>query len=412
MSRIKIKNFGPIKDGCLENDGWIDIKKVTAFIGNQGSGKSTVAKLISTFVWIEKALVRGSFDVKWFERRNRLKNQFLHYHRLETYIINSADGNKTTKIEYQGDAYHIKYVDSSLSITVNKNYKYPLPQIMYVPAERNFLSYVKSPKELKLSSESLQEFLTEFDNAKLTIESGISLPINNAKIQYDRLNDNLNIKGEDFRLRLSYASSGFQSIVPLFLVSRYLTNSVGQQSDNKETMSNEESGRFKNDFEKIWKDESLTDEQKRLALSVISSKFNKTAFINIVEEPEQNLFPTSQWELLKSLLEFNNDSPGNKLIMTTHSPYLINSLSIAIQAGYLKSKILSDNLLKKLNNIVPLKSIINADEVGIYQLDEIKGTISKLSDYEGIPSDENYLNQNLQEGNEMFDLLLEIEEEL
>ena len=51
MSRIKIKNFGPIKEGCTENDGWIDIKKVTLFIGNQGSGKSTVAKLISTLTW-------------------------------------------------------------------------------------------------------------------------------------------------------------------------------------------------------------------------------------------------------------------------------------------------------------------------------------------------------------------------
>ncbi len=42
MSRIKIKNFGPIK-GHQHNDGWIDLKKVTVFVGNQGSGKSTVA---------------------------------------------------------------------------------------------------------------------------------------------------------------------------------------------------------------------------------------------------------------------------------------------------------------------------------------------------------------------------------
>jgi len=34
----------------------MDVKKVTVFIGNQGSGKSTVAKLISSFSWIEKAL--------------------------------------------------------------------------------------------------------------------------------------------------------------------------------------------------------------------------------------------------------------------------------------------------------------------------------------------------------------------
>ncbi len=47
MSKIRIKNFGPIQAGNLDNDGWIEIGKVTLFVGNQGSGKSTVAKLIA-----------------------------------------------------------------------------------------------------------------------------------------------------------------------------------------------------------------------------------------------------------------------------------------------------------------------------------------------------------------------------
>ena len=59
MSRIKIKNFGPLKETASVTDGWIDIKKVTVFTGNQGSGKSTVAKLVSTFTWMEKVLTRG-----------------------------------------------------------------------------------------------------------------------------------------------------------------------------------------------------------------------------------------------------------------------------------------------------------------------------------------------------------------
>ena len=44
MIRLRIKNFGPIGLGLLENDGWIDFKRVTLFIGNQGAGKSTLAK--------------------------------------------------------------------------------------------------------------------------------------------------------------------------------------------------------------------------------------------------------------------------------------------------------------------------------------------------------------------------------
>ena len=415
MSRIKIKNFGPVREGGQTNDGWIDIKKVTVFIGNQGSGKSTVAKLISTFMWIEKALVRGAYDKKWFERKNNLKNQYLNYHRLENYLKNS--GVDKTVIEYEGDAFSIVYRNDSLVIKEVHNEEYLLPQIMYVPAERNFITYVKTPRELKISSESLKEFLTEFDNAKNEIKGLIHLPINNIDIEYDKLNDTLNLEGEGYRVKLTEASSGFQSLVPLFLVSGYLANSVRRQSEtNKETMSSEEMQRFKKGVEDIWNNNNLTDEQKRVALSVLSAKFNKTAFINIVEEPEQNLFPSSQWQMLQSLLKYNSMNKGNKLIMTTHSPYIINYLSIAIQGEYLESKIKKssqrDKLLSNLYNLIPQESLISADEVVVYQLDEKDGSIIKLETIEGIPSDKNYLNQTLEESNLLFDSLLEIEQEL
>lgn len=49
MSRLIIKNIGPIKD--------VDIKlnKVNVFIGQQSSGKSTIAKIISFCSWLEKS---------------------------------------------------------------------------------------------------------------------------------------------------------------------------------------------------------------------------------------------------------------------------------------------------------------------------------------------------------------------
>ncbi len=415
MCKIRIKNFGPIKEGCKTNNGWIDIKEVTVFIGNQGSGKSTVAKLISTFTWIEKALVRGDYNKKWFERKNKLKNQYLNYHRLENYF--KTNENDNTVIEYKGDAFSIVYEFGSLVINEVHNKEYLLPQIMYVPAERNFITYVKTPKELKLSSESLKEFLTEFDNAKNEMRGTENLPINDVAIEYDRLNDTLNLKGEGYKVKLTDASSGFQSLVPLYLVSNYLANSVKRQSDtNKETMSSEELQRFKKGVEDIWDNNSLTDEQKRIALSVLSSKFNKTAFINIVEEPEQNLFPTSQWQILQSLLKCNTMNKGNKLIMTTHSPYIINYLSIAIQAEYLESKIKkSDNkdaLFFKLYNLIPKEALVSASNVVVYQLNEKEGSITKLETIDGIPSDKNYLNETLMESNLLFDSLLEIEQEL
>lgn len=405
MQQIEIKNFGPIKYGH------IDINKVTVFVGNQGSGKSTVAKLISTFKWIEKALVRGDYDKKWFERKgvNRLKSQFLPYHRIEAYL------SPHSTVEYQGDAYKIKYQKETLIIDGISQNTYQLPQVMYVPAERNFLTYIKGAKELKLSSESLQEFNTEYYNAQQDLKNALKLPINETFIEYDKLNDTLNLKGENYKVKLTDASSGFQSFVPLYIVSDYLANSVKQHSENKELMSSEEKIKFQRGVQEIWSNDSLTDEQKRIALSVLSAKFNKTTFVNIVEEPEQNLFPVSQWKMLQSLLEFNNMNVGNELIMTTHSPYLINYLTIAIKAKQVLdslSQVNKETLSLEISKIISIDACVNATDVSIYEMEEKTGTIKSLPKYNDlIPSDDNFLNNILADTNNLFTQLQEIEEE-
>ena len=101
MSKIRIKNFGPIKEGNLENDGWIDIKKVTIFIGNQGSGKSTVAKSISTLSWLEKSINRGDIDSGKLSFHVFIN--FFKYHKIDSYFSDK------TYLEYIGEKYCILY---------------------------------------------------------------------------------------------------------------------------------------------------------------------------------------------------------------------------------------------------------------------------------------------------------------
>lgn len=409
MSKIKIKNFGPIGEGY--GDEWIDIKKVTVFIGNQGSGKSTVAKLISIFTWIEKALYKQSAKKADVTRKSKFKNYYCEYQNLKNYF------KPNTEIQYEGMAYRLTYKEGRLFVDEIKGKKYLLPKIMYVPAERNFVSAVAQPEKLKYLPKTLYTFLEEFERSKQELSGTLKLPINNLRFSYDEKKGLAKVHGDDYDLPLYESSSGLQSSIPLFLVSKNLSEGIDKEADNsKSRISLEEKQVLRQRILSILKNEKLTDELRNEAIEILSSVTKNDCFINVVEELEQNLFPTSQWEMLKKLFEFNNVHLGNKLIMTTHSPYLINYISIAIQGDDLRKKINhnknSSVLIEKMEKIISEKSTIAATDVAIYQLDENKGTIKKLPNFEGIPSDKNYLNQSLRHGNEMFDTLLEIEQEL
>lgn len=400
MSRIRVQNFGPIK----KNDQWIEIGKVTLFTGNQGSGKSTIAKLISTFAWIEKSLVRGDHDMRFFERKSKFRNTFLKYHRIQNYL------NADTDIEYIGTSYTFRFRNNALTIEQTPSLDpMELPQIMYVPAERNFLSYIESFKELKVASPSLREFKDEYKNAKKNIRGPYELPIDGTGLEYDRQNDILHLRGRDYKLRISEASSGFQSLVPLYIVSMNLAKSILDGADHTD-MTEEERERYKKLVSEIYGNKRLSDEQRVAAINALSDRFKKTHFINIVEEPEQNLFPTSQWEMLGSLLGMNNMSSGNKLIMTTHSPYILNYLTVFVKAHNICKNGISDVIKQKINSIVPMQSMVAPETLSVYELDERNGTYSRLETYKGMPSDENYLNNSLADSNEKFAKLLDLED--
>lgn len=406
MSKIKIKNFGPIKEGYQENDGWIDVKKVTVFIGNQGSGKSTVAKLISTMSWIEKAMVKGVLRQDELNIYNRFLKQ-IAYQRIDKYIQDN------TVIEYQGKAFSFSFKNGNFKASKSKTNGYLLPKIMYVPAERNFLSTVDRPDKLKNLPNTLYTFNDEYDAAKELYASGIELPINKVSFEFDKLNKIAHIVGYEnkYKIRLSEASSGFQSTVPLYLVSKYLCERLNAEEDPSiKENSLEEQKKLEKEMKLILEDTQIAPDIRQAYLRQLSAKRKPVSFLNIVEEPEENLFPSSQQNILNSLLDFNNRNEGNKLILTTHSPYLISYLTLAVEANKLKSKVNTDLLRNKLNDIVPLNSTLNGEDLVVYQLKEFEGIVEKLNTYQGLPSDTNFLNTGLTESNDLFSELLDIED--
>lgn len=398
MSEVSllVKHFGPLKS--------VDIvfNRFTVFVGPQGSGKSTIAKLYSTFLWMEKRLVRGLDSISYFEQYSRFKKKFASYHRIESYFYDD------TLIYFKGRHYLFYYRDGKLTIspiTSNQN-GLEVVKVMYVPSERNYLSSIGNISGLKSLPESLYTFKDEYDMASRYFYAGLRLPIDNVRFEFDRLNNISWLAGDSFKVRLTDASSGFQAVTPLLLVTRYLTEIVGSRTVNDEKrLSIEELKKLRDDVNKIINQAGLSDEVREAALSEISKRYRYSGLVNIVEEPEENLFPSSQRNVLFSLLSSTLEHDGNELILTTHSPYVINYLTLAIKARVVRNK---GGNQEQIDRIVPLSALVDAKDVTIYQLQS--GEASKLETYNDLPSDSNYLNESLMETNMYFNDLLDIED--
>lgn len=406
MAKIKIKNFGPIREGFTGQDGWIDIKKVTVFIGNQGSGKSTIAKAISTLIWIEKAINRGDFPA---EMTKAEFIDFFEFHKIQNYF------RKETLIEYEGDKISFRYGPGEQwpIITLKSNNEYAVPKVMYIPSERNLLSSIENINSVaNLIHGGLLTYAIEYKNAQLADKgSPVHLPVGDAFVLYEPGKNKVLLANLFYSIPLSEASSGYQSLVPLFWVNKYLNGILKlDPSKRRDYLSADQLIQRNAEIAEISFDENLKEEEKKLKIKNIDAKYISTYLWNVVEEPEQNLFPSSQQKVLYNLLETNNSNKKNTLVITTHSPYLINYLTLAVEANKLKSRVNTAELKAKLNEIVPLNSTLNGDDLVVYELEEKNGQIAKLKTYNGLPTDENYLNKGLAESNDLFSELLDIED--
>lgn len=418
MAKLKIRNFGPIQKGFSENDGFLEISPVTVICGNQATGKSTIAKLYSIFSWLEKANVKSGLGMT-NENTDDLVS-LCKPHRIDEYF------NDKTEIHYIGTTCEFIYKNGKFCSKDldNKLTQYKRPKIMYVPAERNLLTSIEDAENIKNLPSMLSILMDEYEKAKKASKTGeFDLPISNVKLIYDKNSLTMKVITENNRsISIYSASSGIQSVTPLSIVSKYITEEVSSNFlKNIQKLSANERKQIKEWIKKDTKDE----EKNQLLLSsfdqLIYGKtlnesiakdiekllhyFFNTCFINIVEEPEQNLYPQSQNKVLYELLECKNNSEENKLLITTHSPYILAYLTQSAKAAELLAKGVPE---KEIEKIIPVKATVPGEMIHIYET-KSDGSIKLLEPYENLPSDDNELNKALEEQNDSFSDLLELE---
>ena len=347
--RLVVKSFGPIRS--------IDInfRKVNLFIGDQGTGKSCIVKLYSTFRWLEKTLLTETYSSDYFTKfvDARFKKQLCGYHRIDDFFRDD------TYILYESALYKFVYAGNTFNIEKKNGTITGLPKIMYVPAERIILS-------------SAEKKLKTFDG----------LPASNLTFNQTFWESN---EGCDYRVRLINASSGIQSALPVCIVSDYLGNIVA--SGNERPMSVKELQKLQKETSKIMENENLSDSVKNAMLKHLSSRSRYNCFVNIVEEPELSLFPESQNSMIRLLCKVNNGTTDNMLLLTSHSPYtlaILNNLVLAYKA-YEKG---DDNIKRMVAEIVPPEYHIDPESLTAFSLTEagMENYQSVLSESSGIIS--------------------------
>lgn len=426
MNKLLIQNVGPIKNSSSE---YVLFDKLTIFLGPQASGKSTIAKIYSSLVWLEKAIYRKEITKEQYLKAGFFIDEVISYQGIQSYF------SKGSLIHYVGDAFEFIYKEEALQVeAIGKKNNFKMPKIMYVPAERNFLAAIPKVEFIKGLPKPLHSFLSEYEDAKAWVEKQkeISLPIDEVKFRYEKENKRSLLVGEGYQTNLLHGSSGFQSLVPLFLVTEYLADLVVNkikdpayedlsvaQKIKIHTEALDAIGKLKDNF-----DESDYSEIKKRSVKLpkglnvnllveemvkILNLHSYKSFINIVEEPEQNLYPTSQKQVLFSLLQAMNKIEANKLIITSHSPYILNFITLCTEAFSLyKKESISAKNREKLASLVPQESMVSIESVNVYQLLE-DGNIHPMAKDDGFINDQHSLNEAFEDINDAFSEMLDME---
>ncbi len=321
MESLYIRDFGPIKEIFLE-----DIKQLTVIIGQSGSGKSTLLKVLALTRWIYKML-----NIRVYLQTAGVNESPFKFN-IKRYL--SDDGiidylHENTLIHYRHDeaSFEIRGMKAEFRQTTQVSYEnLCLEKISFITEKRNVLSdlLALSMKE-KTAPFYLKELLSEYQTAIKHIKT-LDLEAIGVKLEIKRVNgvEYSFISGHDaereYSVRLEDASSGIQSMAPLNLIVHYYAHYFNLvESFNKAV------------FRYVVEGDSLKDFHPAQNVGDIP---RKRVDIHI-EEPEVCLYPDNQIHLMNQLVRecWNTDRDYDiSLMITTHSPYLLNQLNLLFKA--------------------------------------------------------------------------------
>lgn len=314
---LKIENFGPIDEVILD-----DIRPLTVFIGESGSGKSTIMKVLSLFRWMYKRANLRSYLQHAGIKKTRIG--FKIQNLMKTSGIAEYLKQDSVIVYKRGD-YEIKMVNKSVNIRFTIAPKdLCLDKVCFISDKRSMISdFLDNKMERRIANYYLQDTMDNFMEA---CESIKVLPLDyldvkfkvekpkTAPMRYRIQNGN-----EDFSIDMKNASSGMQTVTPLSMIVEYFASCF--DSENSMNAS-------------LFKFMTDTDNLKQFRSEMNVGEIKDRNVHIFVEEPELSLYPESQKSLMDFLVDrcFNHSRDYHMTLMiATHSPYIVNYLNLLIK---------------------------------------------------------------------------------
>ena len=183
-------------------------------------------------------------------------------------------------------------------------------------------------------------------------------------------------------LNLRSASSGLQSVVPLYVQLFYFAYGFFLNKENgnimdemlRENVLIEMFKEFNTSGTKLDEGHAVKGETEQ----IIDQLTHYESCDLFIEEPEENLFPQTQNELVKWFAELMNNGRNHSLFIATHSPYVMSAFNNLIQAGDVIEE--SPEKKESVEQIVGYNLSLSYDDVGAFAI--TGGTVHSIKDDE------------------------------
>jgi len=344
--------------------------------------------------------------------------QFIEdFHRMHGYIDPSQ-----SEVYYESEYVTIHYNRGHFSLQLKPHNNYERVKVSYIPSDRNVVT-MKGIEMRELEPTNFRSFLFDWlycrkyfdaDNKSDILELGIKYYFKKeGGISRDTI---IHQNGNTYSIPLYDASSGMQSAVPLVITTQFFTGKYFEVYDKEVSFEDTQkrgslasklvahyfpakSG--KDSLEQYLEATRRTsgnrndDERRRTELVgrdfIRLSSPHSIAFI--IEEPEQNLFPQTQLDLVNDIISCcNRETHLSTALITTHSPYVLSAINILMFAGQMIKKGMKKSDIAKF---IPLNSIIMPEDVEVYSVQDgncrsIKDAASGLIDQNDLDSASEY----------------------